>query len=414
MHAEIFGERVLVAPGDSSDVSPMPVVSGPRSVLLKREMPGLDVLRGIAVLSVFCFHGLKWDLPLNAWTEPHVRQMGQVVSFGWLGVNLFFVLSGFLITGILLDTRTKKNYWSSFYLRRFLRIAPLYLVVLAILKFALNCTWAYVLLCLFYLANFSLEFRIPGPTYGPLWSLAVEEQFYLVWPYLVRRLRLGALAALCVVGIVLSPALRAISVLNSNILGNPYITTWLICDNLFYGALLAIFLRTAAATERRVAQLTVLSGGLGAVLLAAGFSFHLLSRSSASGAAFQPIPFLLIFSSMLLVSLQFGDHPTVYRSLTPLRFFGYISYGFYLFHTLGFFVFDWVTERFGVHLQTPAMGFVIFRFVVVGACLTLFCYLSRRYFEGYFLRFKDRPAPSSYQTSRGAEEIEVPLGPTCG
>jgi peptidoglycan/LPS O-acetylase OafA/YrhL len=316
--------------------------------------------------------------------------MGQAVSFGWLGVNLFFVLSGFLITGILFYTITKKNYWSSFYIRRFLRIVPLYLVVLAILKFALNFTWAYVILCLFYLANFAVEFRIPGPGYGPLWSLAVEEQFYLVWPLLVRRLRLGPLAALCVVGIVLSPVLRAISVSNSLILGSPYSTTWLICDNLFYGALLAIFLRTAAATERRVVQLTVLSGGLGAVLLAAGFSFHLLSRTTPSGAAFQPIPFLFIFSSMLLVSLRFGDHPTAYRSLAPIRFFGYISYGFYLFHTLGFFAFDWVTERLGVHLQTPAMGFVLFRFVVVGACITLFCYLSRRYFENYFLRFKER------------------------
>jgi peptidoglycan/LPS O-acetylase OafA/YrhL len=200
------------------------------------------------------------------------------------------------------------------------------------------------------------------------------------------------------VGIVLSPVLRAISVSNSLLLGNPYITTWLICDNLFYGALLAIFLRTAAATEQRMAQLTALSGGLGAVLLGAGFSFHLLSRSTPSGAAFQPIPFLFIFSSMLLVSLRFGDHPTIYRALAPIRFFGYISYGFYLFHNLGFIAFDWITEHLGVDLQTATIGFVLFRFVVVGACLTLFCYLSRRYFEGYFLRFKERLAPHPYQT----------------
>ncbi len=405
---------VLVVPNNTASVSPVPIVSGPRSTLLKREMPGLDVLRGIAILSVFCFHGLKWYLPLGAATGPYVREIGQAVSFGWLGVNLFFVLSGFLITGILLDTRTKKNYWSSFYIRRFLRIVPLYLVVLAILKVALNCTWAYVILCVFYLANFASQLRIPGPAYSPLWSLAVEEQFYLVWPYVVRRLRLRALATLCVAGIVLSPVLRAISVSGWLPLGSPYNTTWLIGDNLFYGALLAIFLRTAAATERRVAQLTMLSGGLGAVLLAAGFSFHLLSRGTASGAAFQPIPFLLIFSSMLLVSLRFGDQPTVYRTLAPLRFFGYISYGFYLFHTLGFFAFDWGTEHLGVHPQKITIGFVLFRFVVVGACLTLFCYVSRRYFENYFLRFKERLAPSSYRTNWNAQEMKVPLESTCG
>ena len=266
----------------------------------------------------------------------------------------------------------------------------------------------------FYLANFAVEFRIPGPSYGALWSLAVEEQFYLVWPLLVRRLQLRTLAAVCVLGIVLSPVLRAISVSNSMRLGSPYITTWLICDNLFYGALLAIFLRTAAATERRVAQLTVLLGGLGAVLLGAGFSFQLLSRGTPSGAAFQPIPFLFIFSAMLLVSLRFGDHPTVYRALAPIRFFGYISYGFYLFHTLGFFAFDWVTEHLGVNLQPPTIGFVLFRFVMVGACLTLFCYLSRRYFEEYFLRFKERLASDSSRASRSTEEMEVPLEPTCG
>jgi peptidoglycan/LPS O-acetylase OafA/YrhL len=375
-------------------------------------MPGLDALRGIAILSVFFFHGLKWYLPLGALADPHVRQIGQAVSFGWLGVNLFFVLSGFLITGILLDTRTKENYWSSFYIRRFLRIAPLYLVVLAILKFALNCGWAYVFLCLFYLANFA--FRITGPGYGPLWSLAVEEQFYLVWPCLVRRLGMGALAALCVAGIVLSPVLRAISVSNSLLLGSPYTTTWLILDNLFYGALLAIFLRTPAATEQRVAQVTLLSGGLGALLLAVGFSFQLLSRSTPAGAACQPIPFLFLFSSLLLVSLRFGGHPTVSRVLAPIRFFGYISYGFYLFHTLGFMSFDWVTEHLGVHLQTPTIGFVLFRFVVVGACLTLFCYLSRRYFEGYFLRFKERLAPNSSRANWSVEEMDVPLEPTCG
>ncbi len=406
--------RVPIVPRDTTEVSPVPVGSGPRSVLLKREMPGLDVLRGIAILSVFFFHGLKWFLPRGAWAEPHVRLIGQAVSFGWLGVNLFFVLSGFLITGILLDTRTKKTYWSSFYIRRFLRIVPLYLVVLAIVKVALNCSWAYVILCLFYLANFAVEFRIPGPSYGALWSLAVEEQFYLMWPFLVRRLQLRTLAAVCALGIVLSPVLRAISVSNSMRLGSPYITTWLICDNLFYGALLAIFLRTAAATERRVAQLTVLLGGLGAVLLGAGFSFQLLSRGTPSGAAFQPIPFLFIFSSMLLISLRFGDHPTVYRALAPIRFFGYISYGFYLFHTLGFFAFDWVTEHLGMHLQPPTIGFVLFRFVMVGACLTLFCYLSRRYFEEYFLRFKERLASDSSRASRSTEEMEVPLEPTCG
>src|SRR5215469_7683128 len=138
----------------------VPVV--PRSALLKREMPGLDVLRGIAILSVYFFHGLKWYLPRGVEADSLVVAVGRAVSFGWLGVNLFFVLSGFLITGILLDTRTKVNYWRSFYVRRILRIAPLYLAVLVILKVTIGCSWAYILLCLFYLANFDTQFHISG------------------------------------------------------------------------------------------------------------------------------------------------------------------------------------------------------------------------------------------------------------
>lgn len=398
-------------PAVTTEVSPEPVERGPRSAFLKREMPGLDVLRGIAILSVFCFHGLKWYLPQADRTDPLVREIGQVFSFGWLGVNLFFVLSGFLITGILLDTRTRENYWRSFYVRRVLRIAPLYLVVLAIVKFGLNLHWSYIILCLFYLANFAAEFRIPGPFYSPLWSLGVEEQFYLVWPFMVRRLQLRTLAALCIAGIVLSPVLRAVSVLNLVPLGNPYTATWLVCDNLLYGALMAIYLRTGAATDRSVARLTVITGGFGVALLGTGYFFHLMSRSTAAGAAFQPIPFLFIFSSMLLIALRFGDHPAVYRTFRPIRFFGYISYGFYLFHTLGFYIFDHIVDDLHGHLQRLTEGFILFRFAVVGAGLTIFCFLSRKYFEEYFLRFKERLVP--YLTrplKENAPETAVSMG----
>ena len=132
----------------------------------------------------FAFTVFSGYLPLGAPDVPQVRQLGQLVSFGWLGVNLFFVLSGFLITGVLLDTRTQKNYWSSFYIRRFLRIVPLYVAVLVILKFTLNCTWAYLILCLFYLANFAVPLRVPGPGYGPSGRLRLRNSFTssgLIW-----------------------------------------------------------------------------------------------------------------------------------------------------------------------------------------------------------------------------------------
>jgi peptidoglycan/LPS O-acetylase OafA/YrhL len=398
-----------LVPYSQPEVSPNPIESAPRSSLLKREMPGLDVLRGLAILSVLFFHGLKWDIPAGP-AEPLVRQIGQIFAFGWLGVNLFFILSGFLITGILLDTRTHENYWRGFYVRRMLRIIPLYLVVLVILKIWLHCEWFYLSLCLFYLANFASSFG-GRPVYGTLWSLAVEEQFYLIWPYLVSRLHLRTLAIVCVTGIAVSPVLRAISMANMLPLGDVYSATWLVCDNLFYGALIAIFLRTAAATDRRVAQLTVITGVAGATMLGAGFFFHLMSRATPAGAAYQPMPFMMIFLSMLLISLRFGDHPFVYRLLSPIRFFGYISYGLYLFHLFGFLAFDSLMDRFHWHAHTLTASFLLFRFVFVCSGTVLFCFLSRRYFEEFFLRFKERLVPRSSQAKRRkVESVEVLSG----
>jgi peptidoglycan/LPS O-acetylase OafA/YrhL len=358
-------------------------------------MPGLDVLRGVAVLSVFAFHGLKLHLPEAASMGPYVRQLGSTVSFGWLGVNLFFLLSGFLITGILIDTRKRTNYWKSFYLRRVLRIMPLYLVVLVVIRLANGSSWLYIFLCLVNLANFA-NLRMPGEAYGPLWSLAVEEQFYLVWPFVVRRLSLRALGAICIVGILITPILRALSVANILPLGDAYSTTWLVCDNLFYGALLAIFLRSAYSTERRVRFFTAISGGVGVLLMGMGWKLHWMSRVTPAGGAFQSIPFLLIFCCVLLLALQFGARPMIFRVTTPLRFFGYISYGFYLLHVIAFSFFDELWARFRGPVGTLRVEFVLARFVVVTIGVTIVCWVSRRYFEEYFLRFKDKLVP--YET----------------
>jgi peptidoglycan/LPS O-acetylase OafA/YrhL len=361
--------------------------------LLKREMPGLDALRGVAILSVFSYHGLKWSRPVTPMTGPHVEQLAAAASFGWLGVNLFFVLSGFLITGILIDTRTREDSLRSFYVRRVLRILPVYVVALALIKVMVGVTWSYLALCLFYLANFAKELLGAGTGYGPLWSLAVEEQFYLVWPFAVRRLGLQTLGFGCVVGVLITPDLRALSVANVVPLGDPYRATWLVCDNLFYGALVAIFLRSEGSSELHVRRLTRWTGILGIVSLGVGFMFHAMSRVTPVGAGLQPLPFQLLFTCFLLLALQYGDHPTVYRAMAPLRFFGYISYGFYLFHMLGFIAFGAVTDRLGIHPETLTVGFMLFRFVVVGVGIALISWLSRRYFEEYFLRFKERLAP---------------------
>ena len=151
--------------------------------------PALDGTRAIAALLVLVFHAMQEGLPLP-----------KLVNFGQTGVDLFFVLSGFLITSILLAARPRD--WSevrTFYARRSLRIFPLYYLALcfcALFLFPVN--WPFWI----YLENFwmSAGREVAGP--GHLWSLAVEEQFYLVWPCLVlfvpRRFLLKILTGLIV------------------------------------------------------------------------------------------------------------------------------------------------------------------------------------------------------------------------
>jgi len=394
---------ILSPPDHTTEFSPPPATPF-HSPLLKREMPGLDALRGVAVLAVVLYHGLHWWLPPAISFSPGVKFLSLLASPGWLGVNLFFVLSGFLITGILLDTRTRPSYWKSFYTRRALRILPLYLVTLLILRFYSGVSWMYFFLCLFYMANFATA-RF-GLGYGPLWSLAVEEQFYLVWPFLVHRLRTRTLAILCLASIFLSPLLRYLSVSRILPMGNPYSATWLVTDNLAAGALIAILLRTPYATLSRVCTGTIGAGLLSAALLILGFRLHIMNKTTALGAAFQPEPFILLFSALLLLALQFGSHTLVFRLTRPLRFFGYISYGLYLFHVLGFKVYQDFFSDLSHPLPELTAGLLLLRFCGVLAFVTLFCFLSRRYFEELFLRLKDHLVP--YTASKRASPARTP------
>ena len=215
-----------------------------RSPLLKQRMPGLDVLRGIAILVVVLYHGLYWG-PLVTPPHPSVwSRLASIFVFGWLGVFLFFVLSGFLITGILLDTKNSPHYWRNFYTKRALRILPAFLVVLALIKVFEHASWPYIALCLFNLANIVPMLHIPGFTYGVLWSLAVEEQFYLIWPFIVRYASRSGLLFVMLCSLILSPVLRLISYKNVMPLGDVHGMTWLISDNLIAGAALAVLLRS--------------------------------------------------------------------------------------------------------------------------------------------------------------------------
>src|ERR1700674_3297809 len=112
--------------------------------LLRPVMPELDSIRGIAILAVLLYHGFYWHTDLTAF--PHFERL--IITFFWtgrLGVNLFFVLSGFLITGLLLDARNRDDYYRRFYVRRALRILPAYLAIIVILAATHYATSTFIL-----------------------------------------------------------------------------------------------------------------------------------------------------------------------------------------------------------------------------------------------------------------------------
>jgi peptidoglycan/LPS O-acetylase OafA/YrhL len=191
-------------------------IEQPKSESANRRMPDLDGLRAVAISLVLLEHFATILMP--------TRLTYNLAHFGWIGVDLFFVISGFLIGGILLDHRRANNYYRVFYLRRFLRIVPLYAVLLlpmlGVLVLGLQSRlsghglaglgWGTMILYLCFQQNLGngLFFLTPGYM-GPAWSLAIEEQFYLLLPPLVRHLNKKQLLKLVIIAIVLAPLIRA-------------------------------------------------------------------------------------------------------------------------------------------------------------------------------------------------------------
>jgi peptidoglycan/LPS O-acetylase OafA/YrhL len=180
------------------------------------RLPELDGLRALAILLVLLSHHLAF-VP--------IASVRYVVEMGWIGVDLFFVLSGFLIGGILLDQRTTANYYRVFYLRRFFRIVPLYALLVIPGLLALNLglqshfaghSMAHLApygmwLCVVFLQNFDAIFQFGIPFYlTPTWSVAVEEQFYLLLPPLVKNVDPKKLLKILVLLIISAPVLRGI------------------------------------------------------------------------------------------------------------------------------------------------------------------------------------------------------------
>ncbi|WP_158823450.1 acyltransferase [Granulicella sp. S156] len=358
--------------------------------------PALDGLRGIAVLMVFLFHyggGLK---------SPHlaVRLLGYLTAAGWTGVVLFFTLSGFLITGSLWDSRGNQHWFRNFYARRFLRILPLYYTALALSAIGLFEAWhnlhllqklfTYVLFLqnMPWLEPTALAIPTPLPLYH-LWSMAVEEQFYLLWPCVLLMVRNRRSAfRLCVWVFVASAAFRVvifglpqISLQHSS----PYRDFLLTHAGEFaLGACLAFAWRDPEDKSIARFALPALLIGLAVYVLSSlichGFSWDLnlqyvLGLTGASLAAV----------ALLALALRDG----VWRhlcSMSALRFLGRISYGFYIFHILLQGFFDAISRHI-VHTNSGS-SYQIARLLVAFPLSILVSWISFHLLETPFLRLK--------------------------
>jgi len=311
------------------------------------RLPALDGIRGIAVMLVVFYHVAEYQptyLPQDpSWLVPfsHLFAIGSHV--GWIGGDLFFVLSGFLITGILLDARDSSSYFGSFYRRRAARILPAYYVVLLVYLLVLRRlalpSWANLgdvaqHQSWYWTLSTNLLFVENGwhRLTSHLWSLAVEEQFYLLWPLCVYRFDRQRLLLLCGLTMAVSVGVRVAI----NLLGDPlaaYVLTPARLDALAAGAIVALLAADehGLAPWRRLAWcVAVLSAIVFAAIAAHEFT---TDPENVVIQTFGYSAIAIMFAAGLVIALS-NDRTHVARWLStrPLRLLGQYSYGLYVFH----------------------------------------------------------------------------------
>jgi peptidoglycan/LPS O-acetylase OafA/YrhL len=363
------------------------------------HVPALDGIRGLAILLVLMNHLWSWNGHSGRWVVDVLR---EIRGLSWVGVNLFFALSGFLITGILMNTLSSRSFFKTFYARRVLRIFPLYygfLLLLLLLTIPLHFTWnGWQYFYLTYTANLALWLKKPlligNFKIAQFWSLQVEEQFYLVWPFIVYRARtLPRLIRLSLVTCAVVFLIRIVLVvfkLSNSPSGQylPYSATFACCDNLVYGCLLAFLLRTHWREK-------VLSySGLLFVVCALPVLLERVIRHGSpwTNTFFLPtIGFSLIgigSASLIAMALHPDSFAQCAFSLPVLRFFGKYSYGIYIVHysvegLLGTSPYSF----FFKHLHIKSISGLLSAGLILVISILL-AVLSYRLFEVHFLKLK--------------------------
>lgn len=376
-----------------------PPVEAPASELLEpafrpgTHIPALDAVRGLAIVLVtlYRFAGVEKELPgADQWL---FRLCGE----GYRGVDLFFVLSGFLITGILFDAKGKPGYFRNFYMRRSLRIFPLYYGTLLLFLVALpllgssyvwfpeaqaNQAWLWLYgsnVLQGWTASWNLGY------FNHFWSLAVEEHFYFVWPLVIFCCTRKQAVVVCVATIVLTLAIRAAWIVTT---GNDVameVCTWFRMDGLALGGLLALAIRGPGGLPAILPTARVVAAFCGAAIV----GLMLLPNGRLLGLPMTL--FAVFFGSMILLAVNAKQTSLLGRfwNSRVLQFFGKYSYAMYVFQNLLIpLLAGWLTVAgLSASVGSPFWGRLLY-IALMSAATTLVALASWNLYEKHFLKLK--------------------------
>lgn len=362
-----------------------------------KHIPEMDGLRGYAVLAVMVFHSCAL---------LHIEAF-HIAGYGWTGVDLFFALSGFLITGILLDTKDSRFFFTNFYARRILRIWPLYYLLVA-------CSFAIVPLTIQHVGFFRAHYYRSltagwvihvvflqniwngihgisggGALLGATWSLAIEEQFYVFWPLIVYRSSRKTLVGILVSVLLVSPVGRALALhfgAGGELL---YKFTPFRLDGLAVGSLIALWVRSESFSVMQFRRVTLITGIIGAV----GCILLVPSQLSIPAPALAYSFLAIACGAALACGLYWNQTGSACGRLLNwrcVRYTGRISYCLYLIHLPIFTFFSSNTILRIVHFRHHQRIYIGLVFLIEFGIAYLVASLSWYGFEGPILRLKKR------------------------
>jgi peptidoglycan/LPS O-acetylase OafA/YrhL len=403
----------------------------PAQPSLRSHMPGLDGLRGCALLLVLTAH--FYFLTQGA-TQPADRFIFHFRESGWFALDVFFVMSGFLITGILLDSKSRPHFFRNFYVRRFLRIFPIYyaaLVAIFIILPRLNIVdpsgvadlvavqkwyWSY-------LTNFLVSTTREPPNSlvaytRHLWSLAVEEQYYMIWPLVVYSCSRRRLVQICLALVAAALLFRCTGVALGMHPRALYVLTFSRMDSLATGSLLAVLVRQPGwlATLRRWSWPAVGTvAAMGATVIA------VTGELSAFRPGMQSVGYTIVAigAAGLVLIAATADHTTRlgrFLSHPIMMQLGTYSYATYVTHT---FVYLIIQRQFPGLMRLPLVAGYgwpasLARMVVLMAASISVGLLSWHMYEKHFLKLKEyfaysgRPAGAPASATAPATAIGSP------